>query len=298
MLFTRYNILLFKPGGERLTSFHSRGWLLPVFWLLVLALLAGNILLVRHFLPYAERKQRLAETLDLMHRQNAQLYDTAFGIFALNQEFERIGDLSLRLRVMLNLDEPEPDLAAPAGVGAPVLTARDIGSRADLLRLAHQTYARLHTAMRQEEVLQQQLMREIVLQRGNFTRVPSIWPVRGRFTSRFGYRKNPVTGRVAFHKGIDITAPTGTPIRAPADGVVIAVKWFSTYGKIVDIDHQNGIKTRYAHMSSYKVEEGQEVKRGQVIGAVGNTGRSQAPHLHYEVYRNGRLVNPIYYIMD
>lgn len=127
---------------------------------------------------------------------------------------------------------------------------------------------------------------------------PSIPPAKGIFSSGFGIRRDPFTGGLEFHKGIDISAPEGTPIVATADGIVEEAGWNSGgYGNQVVINHGNGIKTRYAHMSKVLVREGQRVKRGQVIGLIGNTGKSVAPHVHYEVYLNENPVNPIRYIL-
>ncbi len=129
-------------------------------------------------------------------------------------------------------------------------------------------------------------------------RIPSIPPVKGVFSSGFGVRKDPFTGGFEFHKGIDITAPEGIPIIATADGIVEIAGWNDWgYGNQVVIDHQNGIKTRYAHMLKVLVRKGQKVKRGQIIGLVGSTGKSIAPHVHYEVYVNGKPVNPLKYIL-
>jgi murein DD-endopeptidase MepM/ murein hydrolase activator NlpD len=129
-------------------------------------------------------------------------------------------------------------------------------------------------------------------------RIPSIPPVRGVFSSGFGIRRDPFTGGLEFHKGIDISAPTGTPVVAPADGRVEKAEWNSGgYGNVVVINHGRGIKTLYAHLSKILVREGQKVRRGQIIGLVGSTGKSIAPHVHYEVEVNGKAVNPIRYIL-
>ena len=114
-----------------------------------------------------------------------------------------------------------------------------------------------------------------------------------RLTSSFGYRYHPVSGRYRRHSGIDLAAPRGTPIVATSDGVVLASGWMGGYGIAVRLDHGAGTETRYAHMSRTAVAPGQDVKRGQVIGYVGSTGRSTGPHLHYEIRKKGRAVNPM-----
>ena len=127
---------------------------------------------------------------------------------------------------------------------------------------------------------------------------PSILPARGPIGSRFGYRIDPINGRQKMHAGLDITAPPGTPVRAPADGVISFAGWDDQFGKLVSIDHGYGVLTRFAHNSQIFVQVGQKVSRYDVIAAVGSTGRSTGPHCHYEVRVNGIAVNPANYILD
>ena len=128
--------------------------------------------------------------------------------------------------------------------------------------------------------------------------IPAIQPVKNedlkQMASGFGYRSDPFTKIRKFHYGMDFTARTGTPIYATGDGVVYkADASLSGYGNHIEINHGYGYKTLYAHLSKYKCKPGQRVKRGDIIGYVGSTGRSQAPHLHYEVFKNGERVNPL-----
>jgi murein DD-endopeptidase MepM/ murein hydrolase activator NlpD len=126
--------------------------------------------------------------------------------------------------------------------------------------------------------------------------VPSMWPVNGRLLSRFGDRQDPFSGEGAFHTGVDISALTGTPVHAAADGIVYTAEYEGGYGKMVVVDHGNGVRTRYAHLSAFEVVAGQEVRRGQVIALSGNTGRTTSPHLHFEVRMGGNAVNPYPYL--
>lgn len=128
--------------------------------------------------------------------------------------------------------------------------------------------------------------------------IPAIQPVKNedlkRMASGFGYRTDPFTKARKMHEGMDFTAATGTPIYATGDGVVKnADNSLSGYGNHIEINHGFGYLTLYAHLSKYNVRPGQQVKRGDIIGYVGSTGRSQAPHLHYEVHKDGKVVNPI-----
>lgn len=127
---------------------------------------------------------------------------------------------------------------------------------------------------------------------------PSIKPARGPIGSRYGYRIDPINGRQKMHAGLDIAAPPGTPVRAPADGVVSFAGWDDQYGKLVSIDHGYGVLTRFGHNSQIFVQVGQKISKYDVISAVGSTGRSTGPHLHYEVRVNGLAVNPVNYILD
>ena len=128
-------------------------------------------------------------------------------------------------------------------------------------------------------------------------RIPSIWPVAGTLRSGVGMRNNPFGGPgVEYHKGQDISAPMGTPVNATADGIVVIARWMRGYGNGIYIDHGNGISTRYGHLSRIDVAEGQAVKRGQLLGLVGSTGRSTGPHLHYEVRINGQPTSPLAYL--
>lgn len=135
-------------------------------------------------------------------------------------------------------------------------------------------------------------------QRTSAVSIPSLVPVSSNraMSSGFGMRVHPVLGGLRAHKGIDLPATTGTPIHASADGVVGKADWFGGYGLFVELEHGGGMETRYGHMSRIAVAEGQRVRKGDVIGYVGSTGRSTGSHLHYEVRIAGEAVNPIPYM--
>ena len=122
---------------------------------------------------------------------------------------------------------------------------------------------------------------------------PSIWPAHGWLTGTFGGRSDPFTGEPGFHQGLDISTEKGDPVFATADGVVDAASYTGDYGNLIVIHHAFGLSTRYGHLSSFAVKPGQPVKRGDVIGRVGSTGRSTGAHLHYEILANGKLINPL-----
>jgi murein DD-endopeptidase MepM/ murein hydrolase activator NlpD len=127
---------------------------------------------------------------------------------------------------------------------------------------------------------------------------PSIWPAHGWLSSSVGRRTDPITGGDDFHHGLDISADAGSPIYATADGTVTMARREGAYGNLVTIDHGYGLETRYGHMSKFEVKTGAKVKRGDVVGRVGSTGRATGPHLHYEVRVNGRLLNPLQLLLQ
>jgi murein DD-endopeptidase MepM/ murein hydrolase activator NlpD len=126
--------------------------------------------------------------------------------------------------------------------------------------------------------------------------LPTLWPVQGTLMSHFGRRSDPFSGEGAFHAGVDLSADVGTPVKVTGDGVVTHAEWGGAYGRLVIVDHGNGIQTYYAHLSRFNVITGQTVRRGEVIALTGSSGRSSGPHLHYEVRRGGIPVNPHSYL--
>ena len=153
---------------------------------------------------------------------------------------------------------------------------------------------RSHRLERDLSVLEQ----KFVAQSQMLSSTPSIAPVRGILTDGFGGRSDPFTGEPGTHNAIDISSAVGQPVRAPADGLVVKAEWANGYGNCVFLSHGYGFSTRYGHLSSFNVRPGDRVKRGDVIGYVGTTGRSTGPHLHYEVRLNNNPVNPLEYILN
>ena len=153
-------------------------------------------------------------------------------------------------------------------------------------------------ALRQQRVLAR-LEKAAGERVGRWAATPSIWPLKGPVTSKFGPRISPFTGKKAFHSGLDIGAPRGKKVRSPASGKVVAAAYDARMGNFIRINHRYGIETTYGHLSEIFVQYGQEVKRGDVLGLVGNTGRfSTGPHLHYQVAVNDKVVDPLQYILD
>lgn len=174
---------------------------------------------------------------------------------------------------------------SPISATYAVALDRDLDTILRQARIQHEGYrALLDTLSRRKDVL---------------ASIPSIRPVdTGWLSSGYGHRHDPFTSNQRFHRGLDYSVPTGTPILATADGTVAKLVRERGFGMMIRLDHGNRVSTTYAHMSEWHVKSGQKVTRGQVIGLSGNTGRSTAPHLHYEVHVDLRHVNPLPYILD
>ncbi len=168
----------------------------------------------------------------------------------------------------------------------------------NLIREMHQQVDQTQTAANKKTLDFQDLISKLEKKKNLLASTPSIKPVNGWITSRFGYRKSPFTGKRSFHSGLDISNRPGTEIIATANGKVTYAARKMYFGNLIVVDHGYGKVTKYAHCKEILVKRGQKVKRGEVISTVGNTGQSTGPHLHYEVRINGAPVNPLKYILN
>ncbi len=167
-----------------------------------------------------------------------------------------------------------------------------------LIDAMHQQTEKLKlTSIRQSDGIKS-LLEELLEKQKRADHMPSICPVNGQTTSKFGYRRSAFSNKREFHKGYDIGAPKGTPIVATADGSVTFAGRDGSFGKVVVIDHGYGFKTRYAHADKIIIKRGAKVKKGEIIARVGSTGRSTGPHVHYEVLKKGVPVNPKKYFLN
>src|SRR5229473_8084520 len=155
------------------------------------------------------------------------------------------------------------------------------------------TFGLLRTLLQGLENRLRYVRRDVERREALAAATPSIWPAHGWLTGTFGGRSDPFSGEPAFHQGLDISLEKGQPVFATADGVVESATYLGDYGNLVVLRHGFGLSTRYGHLSAFAVKPGNAVKRGDVIGYVGSTGRSTGAHLHYEILANGRLINPL-----
>ncbi len=218
------------------------------------------------------------------------------------QTLDRVERFDQKLRAITLLSDPQRNLAmgpteqqplAAAGENQFVRSKDNEGPQV----LAQKLEKLSAEATRQEQSLQE-LQAYFQDQKSLLASVPSVWPTRGWVTSDFGSRLDPYTSERVMHAGLDIAGPHGKEIVSPSDGTVVFAGLEGGYGNVVVLDHGYGIKTRYGHLSFIKVKSGERVKRGDIIAAMGNTGRSTGPHLHYEVRVNGIAQNPRKFILD
>jgi len=177
------------------------------------------------------------------------------------------------------------------------LLSRGTSLAATIIR-TQQSIEEIKEAIPETEDSLQDLERKVELQRRREAATPSLWPTNGELTSGFGRRRSPFGGSWEHHEGVDIAAPRGTSVFAAANGVVRVAGWNGGFGNAVFIDHGFGMSTVYAHLHRLSVRVGQQVTKGQLVGLVGSTGRSTAPHLHYEVRVNGQAVNPMRFVPE
>jgi murein DD-endopeptidase MepM/ murein hydrolase activator NlpD len=216
---------------------------------------------------------------------------------------DRVERFDQKLRAVTLLSDPQRNLAMgptepEAGTGATTDTQFTQLTTTETPKALMGRLDRLSAeATRQEQSLQE-LQAYFQDQKSMLASTPSIWPARGWVTSDFGQRLDPYTAERVTHAGMDIAAPHGKEVYSPSDGTVVFAGLEGGYGNVIVIDHGYGIKTRYGHLAKMLVKAGDKVKRGALIAAVGNTGRSTGPHLHYEVRVNGIPQNPRKFILE
>ncbi|WP_137720199.1 M23 family metallopeptidase [Methylobacillus flagellatus] len=286
------NIIIFTDATARARTLSSRQLLALVLCWTVLAVLAtvwiiapgsqhgpGN---VKHLLPnpFNFSIQHSQKHLDALTLQLGEMQARMSRLDALSDQLAKLAGIKTE------------DLPTAPGRGGPEVNARSLNANEleqHIAALAEQIAQRGDQLSLLEALLVQKNIKNNLL--------PDSAPVFASYnSSSFGWRVDPFTGRNAFHEGLDFTADVGSPVFAAADGLVVAAEGRSDYGNIIIVDHGAGMETRYAHLSSFSAKVGDRVQKGQVIGKVGNTGRSTGPHLHFEVRLNGAPLDPRKYL--
>ena len=288
----RYTILIAnrKTGAVRRLTASRR----------VLALVAAGLLSLPVFVAVGSKNADLAQVQNLQAtneslRMENESYREATGeltiqISSLQAALTELGDQASldpatkaaieRLPAIIKAraagGSPTPTVPSPVATEAPETT---FGILRDLLGSIENRLVSVKSQIESQQALARA--------------TPSIWPLRGWLSSLYGNRKDPFTGGPDFHPGLDISADRGTPIQATADGTIESAAYDGNYGNAIVIYHGFGISTRFGHLSKFTVHAGQQVKRGEVIGYVGSTGRATSAHLHYEILLNGQRINPL-----
>jgi len=272
-----------RSGLNREFVLTWRGFL---FSLMILGILAFGVIssitnVVRWSILKAENmalKSENAELKNQIQTLNQEMAD-------LRSRMDTIFEINNQLRLAMGLHEIPEDIKY-MGMGGYIEKDNPKDKLTAIKNLVEMEYRDLQNLKKLVQEKQEEL---------KYT--PSILPSYGYMTSGFGYRVDPFTGRKKFHEGLDISAPIGTPVYAPADGIVTFVGMKNGYGLVIEIKHGDRYITRYAHLSKSFVRVGQKVQRGDMIARVGNSGRSTGPHLHYEVLKDGVPVNPRRFIV-
>lgn len=231
-----------------------------------------------------------------------QLHEIRKSVDAFQTRVQETAEMEREFRNIANLEPISRDVQLLGVGGPPPLTElEDQASAFPTVREARETLNQISQLNRQA-VFQNANFREMVSSlretRSELARIPSTQPIPSAFvSSRYGIRSDPFSGEPTMHHGIDFSAEYGTPVRATAAGYVKFSGEGGPLGLLVEIDHDNGILTRYGHNSKLLVSNGQRVKRGDIIAEVGSTGRSTSPHCHYEIHIEGQAVNPMRYIL-
>jgi murein DD-endopeptidase MepM/ murein hydrolase activator NlpD len=276
----KYNTIIFVPHARaRFRKITVSNRFLAAAVSSVAILLVASIAFGWAFLASARRDREYRKT----QAENARLQSTAASLqqrlTQLSRTLDEFDSKTRRLSIVAGLTPP-----TASGVGGPTTSGGAPGSESGRTGEIADRLARIET--------------QLTARASIMSSTPTVQPVRGVYNSGFGDRQDPFTGTSGFHQGVDIATNRGEPVEATAEGTVEKAEWSGDLGNMVELSHPTGYRTIYGHLEKSLVKAGQHVRRGEVIGLVGSTGRATGPHLHYEVRRGDRAVNPLEYILD
>ncbi|HET7710906.1 MAG TPA: M23 family metallopeptidase [Thermoanaerobaculia bacterium] len=287
----RYSTIIFVPHAR--AKFRklkvSHRLLISLVSVVTSSLCLSTFFSVQYFTSLSQTHE-----LSRLKRENRDLQvaneQFSRSVQSLRTQLRTVEDKTRQLAIVAGIHTV--DAASQGGVGGVRQSDEKLGNpyRDDVDKMTF----RSHRLERDLSILEQKFTAQSQL----LSSTPSITPVRGVLTDGFGGRSDPFTGEPGTHSAIDISSAVGQPVRAPADGIVVKAEWANGYGNVIYISHGYGYSTRYGHLSAFATKPGQRVKRGDIIGYVGSTGRSTGPHLHYEVRLNNNAVNPLEYILN
>lgn len=318
MLKRKYTILIISQKAARVKKF-----ILSPLTLKIAAAALGIFLVVSAFMiyNYLNFKKKVVELQSLRaetRSQQAEIRSFMEKITFLEQELDKLKEMERQvekdLKEINELKKPKKVPQKPTKKKtslvkkeeneikpSPSFREGEVSilerERTRLVSALHQDLLELRREFSQREQILKELHSFLQAQKSILIATPSLWPVIGRITSGFGdTRLSPSSGGNRPHRGVDISAPVGTPVVAPTDGIVSFAGRESEYGRLICLDHGHGYSTMFGHLKELLVQPGQRIRKGQIIGTVGLSGNSTGPHLHYEVRLNGNPVNPAHYL--
>jgi murein DD-endopeptidase MepM/ murein hydrolase activator NlpD len=299
MLSRRYTIVLADrtTGVVRRFTISLKPALIVVFCVITLPILIGTgaALKAKYEVETMFAAKATLEFENANYR--AATEQLAGQIMALQTAMSDLGAKAALDPSLQNSMDKLPAFVKSRAMGGPTGTAA-LTSMAPGLTSPENTFALLKDLLQGLESRLQTVRSDVDKRNQLAAATPSIWPTHGWLSSSMGNRADPLTGEKDFHPGLDISADKGDPVYATADGTVSHAASAGNYGNLVIVEHGYGLETRYGHLSAFKVAHGQKVKRGDLLGLVGSTGRTTGAHLHYEVRANGRILNPLQLLLN
>ena len=300
-----YEIVVFpgNPKKSKIRRFKIPRFVIGLFSILIPSFLALSGYIIWNYTSHELRYNKIVHCTEVYKTQITKLEKE---VHQAQAEVAKVRKLDEKLRVIANLkplDQNGGNMWGVGGISEDLVPSDSNVStlspeESEQIRQLHYDLFRLERLSKFEQKSLKELHEQLISRKNLLDSTPSIRPAYGYETSGFGYRISPFTGHKQFHEGLDIANRVGTPVIAPANGLVVFTGRKGGFGNLIIISHGHGITTRYGHLSKILVKVGQHVKRGEKIGEIGNTGRSTGPHLHYEVRLNGVPVNPRRYILN
>jgi len=296
----KYTFMIIPDFSASLHRFHVPKYIVRFLFLIFIAFIGCGIFMTYNYFQMREQVQEFGQIKGKNREQESYIISFSKSIKCLKRQMVDLQNSNTKLQILAGLQKPENNQQV-FGIGGETTSGICRFYREDLDKLVDQMRVDLEK-LNIETVSQDDNLKELSYIMENRKSIldstPSIFPTQGWITSGFGYRKSPFTGKRELHKGIDIAGRRGTPIVAPARGIVTYSGTNGGYGNVVEIKHGYGFSTLFAHNSVNLVKVGDRIERGDVISLLGDTGRSTAPHLHYEIKINKVNINPLNYILD
>jgi len=284
-------VIVPEDTGKIIKKWVSRRKVISVLSALSLFSILFLVFTVGYFKVKVDHR-RLGELTRENARLEAKIRSLQSSVETIKGQLSEVVRTDENIRLIFDLPSIHPAIRE-VGIGGPSFGSMEIETPLNkTLSVLEHDVDKILRQMELENASFSDVHEKLLDRKDILDQTPSIIPVEGFVTSGLGLRRDPFTGMVTMHEGIDISAPRGTPVIAPASGTVVECGWERGMGNYIIIDHGNSLKSYYGHLNLLKVRQGQSVDRFDVIGLVGSSGRSTGPHLHYEIKKYGRVVNP------